>query len=164
MRRSLQSAESGSAERKPRGSSSIAAWSTCQISPCSALPCRTPRSQLLRVWLGQLLGFFLRQCNPTFSLVVPDLIHGILLTAGRRLHSMCTRAMLSFCNIHHIHTHAIYPSSHKCDQQAIKQSLAPISEYVILTLHWVAVKEIRLSYHNSQTMLLTIYPYSGNLN
>ena len=29
---------------------------------------------------------------------------------------------------------------------------------------WVAVKELKLNYHNSETALFTIYPYYGNLN
>ena len=31
-------------------------------------------------------------------------------------------------------------------------------------LFWVAAKELKLSYHNPETMLLTTYPYCGNLN
>ena len=31
-------------------------------------------------------------------------------------------------------------------------------------LGWVAVKELKLSYHNSNTTLLTFYPYSGKLS
>ena len=30
--------------------------------------------------------------------------------------------------------------------------------------YWLAVKELRLSYHNSETVLFTKYPYSGNVN
>ena len=29
---------------------------------------------------------------------------------------------------------------------------------------WVAVKELKLSYHTSDTIVFTIYPYSGSLN
>ena len=29
--------------------------------------------------------------------------------------------------------------------------------------YWVPAKELELSYHNSKTILCTIYPYSGNL-
>ena len=31
-------------------------------------------------------------------------------------------------------------------------------------LYWLAVKDFKLSYQNSETMLLTKYPYCGNLN
>ena len=30
--------------------------------------------------------------------------------------------------------------------------------------NWVAVKERKLSYHNPETILITIYPYHGTLN
>ena len=30
--------------------------------------------------------------------------------------------------------------------------------------NWVAVKELNLSYHNSESILFTIYPYYGNSN
>ena len=29
---------------------------------------------------------------------------------------------------------------------------------------WVAVKELKLSYHNPETMLFSIYPFYGSLN
>ena len=29
---------------------------------------------------------------------------------------------------------------------------------------WVAVKELKLSYHNPKTILFTIYPYYGSIN
>ena len=29
--------------------------------------------------------------------------------------------------------------------------------------YWVAVKELKLNYHNSETLLFTDYPYYGNL-
>ena len=31
-------------------------------------------------------------------------------------------------------------------------------------IYWVAVKELKLSYHNPKTMLFTIYAYYGNGN
>ena len=33
----------------------------------------------------------------------------------------------------------------------------------VVILYWVAVKELKLSYHNSDTILFTVYPYYGNL-
>ena len=30
--------------------------------------------------------------------------------------------------------------------------------------NWVAVKDLKLSYHNSKAMLFALYPYCGNLN
>ena len=31
-------------------------------------------------------------------------------------------------------------------------------------LFWVAVKELKLSYHSPETILFAVYPYYGNLN
>ena len=38
----------------------------------------------------------------------------------------------------------------------------PLAGYVVLRI-WVAVKELKLSYHNPKTILLTIHPYYGKL-
>ena len=33
-----------------------------------------------------------------------------------------------------------------------------------ISIHWVAVKELNLMYHDPETMLYIIYPSYGNLN
>ena len=38
------------------------------------------------------------------------------------------------------------------------------SKYPILEVYWVAVQELKLSYHDPETILFTIYPYYGNLH
>ena len=40
-----------------------------------------------------------------------------------------------------------------------------LKDFLSLTvqIQWAAAKEFILSYHNSETILLTIYPYYGNL-
>ena len=42
-----------------------------------------------------------------------------------------------------------------------------VSQLSIRSLYrnsWLAVKKLRLSYHNPKTILFTVYPYYGNLN
>ena len=46
----------------------------------------------------------------------------------------------------------------------VLRALLFVTGPLISWVAWVAVKEFNLSYHNSKTILLTIYPYDGNLN
>ena len=42
--------------------------------------------------------------------------------------------------------------------------LRPGSSTHVLALNWALVRGFSLSYHNRETLLLTIDPYCGNLN
>ena len=44
------------------------------------------------------------------------------------------------------------------------QTLLPKNTSTYSAFYWVAVKELEFSYHNSDTILFTIYPYSGNFH
>ena len=46
-----------------------------------------------------------------------------------------------------------------CTQPALQMVLFSAG----ISFFWVAVKELKLSYHNPEAILVTIYPYYGNL-
>ena len=39
-----------------------------------------------------------------------------------------------------------------------------MDDYVFQASYWVAVKKLKLSCHNPETILCGVYPYYGNLN
>ena len=57
-----------------------------------------------------------------------------------------------------------HPGNPRCSLNDPSQPAALARTSELNSLIWVAVKELRFIYHNSETILSAVYPYYGNFN